>query len=95
MISSVSLNLNTVNLKRNMTARTGDGVEYTDGVMHIAKLRIDLRVVDATTGGQGESLINGGVIYLGLNGPAVRQGGGWTKAPTTISRNPSALDWRL
>lgn len=63
IITSVSLNLNTVNLKRNMTARTGDGVEYTDGVMHIAKLRIDLRGVDVTNGGPGESLINGGVIY--------------------------------
>lgn len=63
LITSVSLNLNTVNLKRNMTARTGDGVEYKDGVLHVAKLRIDLRGVDAATGGPGESLINGGVIY--------------------------------
>lgn len=63
VISSVSLNLNTVNLKRNVATRTADGVEYTDGVMHIAKLRIDLRGVDTETGGPGESLINGGVIY--------------------------------
>ena len=63
LITSVSLNLNTVNLKRNMTARTGDGAEYTDGVMHVAKLRIDLRGVDAATGGPGDSLIGGGVIY--------------------------------
>lgn len=63
LISSVSLNLNTVNPKRNLTDKTAVGMEYADGVMHIAKLRIDLRVVDAATGGPGESLINGGVIY--------------------------------
>lgn len=63
LISSVSLNLNTVNLKRNVTTTTVNGVEYTDGVMRIAKLRIDLRGVDTATGGPGESLINGGVIY--------------------------------
>ena len=62
LVSAVTLNLNTVNLKRKITARV-DGEEYTDGVMHVAKLRVDLRDIDPATGAPGRSLIDGGVIY--------------------------------
>jgi hypothetical protein len=62
LVSAVTLNLNTVNLKRSMTAKV-DGEEYSDGVMHVAKLRVDLRDVDPATGAPGRSLIDGGVIY--------------------------------
>lgn len=62
IISAVNLNLNTLNLKRDIKTRIGD-IEYTDGIMHIAKLCIDLRSVDPATGGPGASLIEGGVIY--------------------------------
>ena len=62
LVSAVTLNLNTVNLKRSMTTRV-DSEEYTDGVMHVAKLRVDLREVDQATGAPGRSLIDGGVIY--------------------------------
>jgi hypothetical protein len=63
IISAVDLNLNTLNLKRDIKTRIGD-TEYTDGIMYVAKLRIDLRIVDPVTGGPGGSLIGGGVIYL-------------------------------
>lgn len=62
LVSAVTLNLNTVNLKRKMTVRV-DGEEYTDGVIHVAKLRVDLREVDPATGAPGRSLIDGGVIF--------------------------------
>ncbi len=62
LVSAVTLNLNTVNLKRSITTTSGDEV-YTDGIMHVAKLRIDLRETDPATGGPGGSLIDGGVIY--------------------------------
>ena len=63
LVSAVTLNLNTVNLKRSITTTKGNEV-YTDGTMHVAKLRIDLRETDPATGGPGGSLIDGGVIYL-------------------------------
>lgn len=63
LVSAVTLNLNTVNLKRSITTTKGNEV-YTDGTMHVAKLRIDLRETDPATGGPGASLIDGGVIYL-------------------------------
>ena len=62
IISAVNLSLETVNLKREIKTTIGDK-EYTDGIMHVAKLRIDLRSVDPSTGGPGGSLIGGGVIY--------------------------------
>ena len=62
LVSAVTLNLNTVNLKRDITVRV-NGEEYTDGVVHVAKLRVDLRDVDRTTGAPSRSLIGGGVIY--------------------------------
>lgn len=62
IITGVSINLNTVNLKRRMTVTVGD-TTYVDGKMHVAKLRVDLRSLDPSTGGPGESLINGGVVY--------------------------------
>ena len=63
LVSAVTLNLNTVNLKRSITTTSGNEV-YTDGIMHVAKLRIDLRSTDPATGGPGSSLIDGGIIYL-------------------------------
>jgi hypothetical protein len=62
LVSAVTLNLNTVNFKRSITTNV-DGQEYTDGVTHVAKLRVDLRDVDPATGAPGKSLIDGGVIY--------------------------------
>ena len=62
LVSAVNLNLNTVNLKRSMTSNV-DGKEYSDGIMHVARLRVDLRSVNPATGGPGASLIDGGVIY--------------------------------
>lgn len=62
LVYAVTLNLNTVNLKRSTTTTIGDEV-YTDGTTHVAKLRIDLRETDPATGGPGVSLIDGGVIY--------------------------------
>lgn len=62
VVSAISLNLNATNLKRHGTTVI-DGEKYTDGVTHVAKLRIDLRSVDPVTGGPGQSLIEGGVIY--------------------------------
>lgn len=62
IITGVSINLNTVNLKKSMTVTVGD-TTYVDGIMHVAKLRVDLRNIDPSTGGPGESLVNGGVIY--------------------------------
>lgn len=62
IITAVSINLNTVNLKRRMTVTVGD-TTFVDGKMHVAKLRVDLRSLDPSTGGPGESLINGGVVY--------------------------------
>lgn len=62
LIEAVSLNLNTVNLKREMTVTVADR-HYTDGKTHVAKLRVDLREVDPATGAPGASLTGGGVIY--------------------------------
>ena len=62
VVSAISLNLNATNLKRQGTTVI-DGEKYTDGVTHVAKLRVDLRSVDPATGGPGASLIEGGVIY--------------------------------
>lgn len=62
LVSAVTLNLNTVNLKRSMTTRIGDK-EYTDGITYVAKLRVDLRSVDPASGAPGGSLISGGTIY--------------------------------
>ena len=62
LITCVLLNLNTVNLKKNMTVTNSD-TTYYDGILHVAKLRVDLRCIDQSTGGPGESLISGGVIY--------------------------------
>lgn len=62
LVTAISLNLNTFNIKRAGTS-TVDGERYTDGVTHIAKLRVDLRSVDPGSGGPGGSLIGGGVIY--------------------------------
>lgn len=62
LITSVLLNLNTVNIKKNMTVTKND-TTYYDGILYVAKLRVDLRCIDQSTGGPGESLISGGVIY--------------------------------
>lgn len=61
LIYKILLNLNTINLKRSITVMMGD-TTYFDGIMYVAKLRIDLRNV-SQSGCPGESLINGGIIY--------------------------------
>lgn len=62
LISRVLLNLFAVNLKKTHTASV-DGQVFDDGITHVAKLRVDIREVDPDTGGPGESLAGGGVIY--------------------------------
>lgn len=62
VIAGITATLNPVLYKKTFSTTVGDLV-YDDCRVHVARLRFDLRSVDAVTGGPGESLIGGGMIF--------------------------------